>query len=308
MGGLIQGAISSADGTARFVYQPVENLVDSSIPFVSAIASRTQKRAKRRRQTHILNHGVPLISVVMPMHNAESTVGQAIESLLGQDHGNLEILVVNDASVDRSVEIVEALAKRDSRVSLRENTLGRGAALARNVGMNAAQGKYLSFQDSDDVSTPMRLEEQLELLLRDDRAILSRCDYCRVDADGRPVSINGRVVSQSIISMMFDRRKVLDRIGYMQDIPVSEDFEYYRRINLVFGKHERHVYKCHYLAGFDSSSLLFSDGDTHVEGSGVLHTRSEDAQVGLAAIDCWHKKIKAGADPYVGVKGIVRAP
>lgn len=310
VGASVEGLLSSRDGTAKLMYQPMEKLAGGTIPLLSRVARITQGHIERQRTSLIRSHGSPLVSVVMPAHNAESTIRAAIESLLGQEYSNVEILVVDDSSSDSTSSIVETIAKKDARVRLLTNRLGRGAALARNVGMKAALGRYLTFQDADDVSVPERIEYQLAALLGDTHAVLSRCDYSRVDKDGQAIRINGRIIAQSIISMMFDRTLVLGRVGYMQDIPVSEDFEFYRRIKLVFcNKSERHIFKCHYLAGFQPDSLLFSDGSTNVDSEGeVNHERSKEAQEGLAAIDTWHAELDAGADPYVAVDGRMRSP
>ncbi len=297
--------LSSQDGTARFAYQPLENLAKSSLPVVASVARLSQERMRRARTKLIQSYGSPLVSIVMPAHKAEASIVSAIESLLGQQYSNLEILVVDDSSSDATYSAVEKITKTHPRVRLLSNDLGRGAALARNVGMQAATGKYLTFQDADDVSVPERIEHQLAALLSDRRAVLSRCDYSRVDKSGQAIRINGRIVAQSIISMMFNRTVVLERIGYMQNIPVSEDFEFYRRIKLAFSeKRECHIFKCHYLAGFEPDSLLFSDGQTSIDSRGeVVHERSEAAEDGLVAIDTWHAELKAGADPYVAVDG-----
>jgi glycosyltransferase involved in cell wall biosynthesis len=90
-----------------------------------------------------------LISVIVPVYNSEVFLEKCLSSLINQRYKNLEIIVINDGSSDRSLEIIEGFANRDERVMLvsQEN---RGQSHARNVGIRKATGDYLIFVDSDD--------------------------------------------------------------------------------------------------------------------------------------------------------------
>lgn len=308
LGQRISKFISTEQGTVKLVYSPTEVLAESSLPILSQVARYSLRHASKRRQHSIEIHGTPLVSVIMPAHNAASTIAKSLESLVRQSYSNLEILVVNDGSSDETGAIVEKFAEGDARLRLLDNTLGRGAALARNCGMQMATGNYLCFQDSDDRSTPERIEQQLAILLSNDDAIVSCCDYYRESSGGLALKINGRVLSRSILSMMFERERILERIGYMRNTKVGEDSEYYQRIKLVFGKEcGRHIWKPLYVAGFDEYSLLFSDGNTSVEEDGsIYHYRSEASQRSMESISRWHLEIQMGAAlPYVGPEGDV---
>lgn len=103
------------------------------------------------------------MSVVMPVFNAESTVGAAAESILQQTYPNLELVVVDDGSTDRSVNVVRAL--RDRRVRLLEQA-NQGPGSARRVGVMASRGSYIAVQDADDFSYPHRLSSQVSYLER----------------------------------------------------------------------------------------------------------------------------------------------
>ncbi len=97
------------------------------------------------------------ISVIIPVYNVEKYLSQCIESVLNQSKSNIEIICINDGSTDRSFEILEEYQKNDKRISI-INTPNRGLSLARNEGINAAQGKYVYFVDSDDWIIPKALE------------------------------------------------------------------------------------------------------------------------------------------------------
>ena len=95
----------------------------------------------------------PLISVVVPVYNAEAFLERTVGSILAQTYPNLEILLVNDGSGDRSLAICHELEKRDARIRVFDKENG-GASTARNVGIRNAKGRYIGFVDSDDLILP----------------------------------------------------------------------------------------------------------------------------------------------------------
>lgn len=106
---------------------------------------------------------VPRVSVVIPTYNRERTIVRAVQSVLAQTMGDLEVLVVDDGSTDGTEALVRGIG--DSRVIfLRPYEGNRGPAAARNAGIRAAKGPYVSFQDSDDEWAADKLEKQLRAL------------------------------------------------------------------------------------------------------------------------------------------------
>ncbi|AZO70469.1 MULTISPECIES: glycosyltransferase family A protein [unclassified Mesorhizobium] len=104
----------------------------------------------------------PLISVLLPVYNAEPYVAAAIQSILRQDYGRLEVIAINDGSTDKSLEILERFRGDDSRVSIisREN---RGLVASLNEGLRMAQGELVARMDADDFAYPWRLSRQAAL-------------------------------------------------------------------------------------------------------------------------------------------------
>lgn len=94
-----------------------------------------------------------LISVIMPVYNVADYLSQSIESVLNQDHRNLELILIDDGSTDASSAICDAYAAQDSRVRVIHQANG-GAAAAKNTGLRIAVGTYLCFVDSDDYLEP----------------------------------------------------------------------------------------------------------------------------------------------------------
>ena len=106
----------------------------------------------------------PLVSVVMPVYNSEKYVAEAIESILGQTFSDFELIIVDDGSQDRSPEIIREYERQDDRVRLLRQEGNMGVATARNRGIDEAGGEFLALMDSDDISLPTRLEQQLRFL------------------------------------------------------------------------------------------------------------------------------------------------
>ena len=94
-----------------------------------------------------------MISVIMPVYNVAQYLPQSIESVLNQDYRNMELILIDDGSKDASGEICDRYARSDSRVRVIHQKNG-GAAAAKNAGLRAASGEYLSFVDSDDYLQP----------------------------------------------------------------------------------------------------------------------------------------------------------
>src|SRR5436853_3610991 len=92
----------------------------------------------------------PLLSVVVPVHDVEEYVGEALASILDQDYRRLEVVVVDDGSTDSSGQVADSIAARDSRVRV-VHTANHGLGAARNEGVRHAAGELLAFADSDDV-------------------------------------------------------------------------------------------------------------------------------------------------------------
>lgn len=128
----------------------------------------------------------PIVSVIMPVFNAERYVAQAVESVLAQTVKDLEVIVVIDGSTDHSSEVVKKF--EDPRLRLMEHPTNLGIASARNTGLRSAKGQYIAFCDADDRwSSITKLQDQLLLLKSSDEAIGTYCAALVIDAAGRRI-------------------------------------------------------------------------------------------------------------------------
>lgn len=104
----------------------------------------------------------PTVSVVIPSYNREDSIVPAIESVLAQSYSDFELIVVDDASTDRTVAAMQSIT--DPRLKIIAQEHNAGASVARNIGIEAAQGTWIAFHDSDDIWLPDKLERQMALL------------------------------------------------------------------------------------------------------------------------------------------------
>lgn len=106
----------------------------------------------------------PVVSVVMPVYNGERFVREAVNSILGQTLKEFEFVIVDDASTDRTPDILQEFAARDSRLRVYRMTQNIGAASARNEGSRVATAGLIAVMDADDISLPHRLRKQVRFL------------------------------------------------------------------------------------------------------------------------------------------------
>jgi Glycosyl transferase family 2 len=131
---------------------------------------------------NIMTHKT-LVSVLMPSYNCAPFIGAAIESVLAQTFSEFELLVIDDGSTDRTTEIVTRYADSDSRVRL----IGRdhyGLVETLNYGLDLARGCYLARLDSDDITTPQRLEVQKNFLDAHPEVVIIGSAYVPIDQLG----------------------------------------------------------------------------------------------------------------------------
>lgn len=119
----------------------------------------------------------PLVSVVMPVHNAQSFVSQAIQSIVAQTFKNFEFLILDDYSTDDSLKIIKKWAKKDARIRIIRNTKAKGVSSAANQLHKAARGTFIARMDADDIAEPTRLQKQLAIFKKYPKTIVvgSQC-------------------------------------------------------------------------------------------------------------------------------------
>lgn len=106
-----------------------------------------------------------LVSIITPSYNSAKFIGKTIDSVISQTYKNWEMIIIDDCSTDSSAEFIKTYEEKDSRIKLVQLKENSGAAVARNIGIQLAQGRFIAFLDSDDSWLPEKLEKQLKFML-----------------------------------------------------------------------------------------------------------------------------------------------
>jgi glycosyltransferase involved in cell wall biosynthesis len=129
----------------------------------------------------------PLVSIALSMHNAAATIESAIRSLLAQSFVDWELIVLDDGSSDRSVELVQAFA--DDRIQVHSDGRQVGLATRLNQAIDLAHGRYIARMDADDVAYPERLARQVEFLEAHADVDVLGAGMMVFEGDGTPVGV-----------------------------------------------------------------------------------------------------------------------
>ena len=190
----------------------------------------------------------PMVSVVMPNFNKSEFLADTIESVLSKSMGELELLIVDDASTDSSPEIARRYARRDARITLLRNTTTGGVSAARNIGLRFSRGPYIGFIDSDDLYAPSKLEKQLAALGQS-TSLVSYCGYRQIDEKGGelppsrfPVYKGSGNIFGVVLAGMFGlkttilrSRACFDRVGpFDESLAFSEDLDMILRLSMNY--------------------------------------------------------------------------
>lgn len=149
----------------------------------------------------------PLISVIIPIYNVEKYIRQCIDSVIGQTYKNLEIILVDDGSLDNSPQICDEYAQRDNRIKVIHKENGHVSS-ARNVGIDASTGEFIMFTDSDDFIDRNMVEDLLALQVKT-LADISCCEVKRY-VNGESIQITHTHLDASITE--FDRDTLLRKL------------------------------------------------------------------------------------------------
>lgn len=120
----------------------------------------------------------PLLSVIIPCYNGEKCIGRCINSIIKQSYINLEILIIDDGSIDNSLQICENIAKTDARIRV-IHQYNQGSSLTRKNGIDLAEGDYITFVDVDDWIHPQMYELMMKGMISEN-ADIAQCGVCDV--------------------------------------------------------------------------------------------------------------------------------
>jgi len=151
-----------------------------------------------------MSENLPLVSIIVPVYNAERYIIRSLNALLEQSYRQLEILLVDDGSADASLHLLEEMRTKDSRIRVLSKKNG-GAASARNLGIQHANGAYYAFVDADDYISPFFVEALLTVALRE-KTKISVCGFFWTD---HPEAVFPSVKPSELSVTVFSKRAYL---------------------------------------------------------------------------------------------------
>ena len=182
----------------------------------------------------------PLVTIAMPVYNAEHYIKKAIDSILNQTYSNWELVMVNDGSFDRSEEII--LSYSDPRIRYFKNEINSGIVKTRNRCLELARGKYIAVLDNDDVALPQRLEMQVSFLeanydygvcgsyweiINDNDQLVAKVKIPLTDTDIKTYQIFNNCYCASTVMMRAD---LVKEAKYQEGSDMLEDYNLYHRL------------------------------------------------------------------------------
>ena len=178
---------------------------------------------ERRAEDYIAG----LVSVIIPVYNAENHIDQTLQSVFTQTYKNIEVVIVDDRSRDKSAEIIAEYQKKHPEIIFFKQPENKGAGHARNKALELGRGQYAAFLDADDIWKPEKIEKQVELLQR------KKGGFCftaieMIDGNGKVIK-GKRKVKEEIDYDFLLSNTMIPTSGVMIDRTVKGDFRMHLR-------------------------------------------------------------------------------
>ncbi|MFC3024824.1 glycosyltransferase family 2 protein [Vibrio zhugei] len=179
-----------------------------------------------------------LVSIITPTHNSEKFIEETIRSVLEQTYIYWELIIIDDCSHDSSFDIIKRYSDLDERIKVFQLDKNSGAAVARNLGIEKANGRFISFLDSDDLWAKDKLASQVEFMLKNNKDF-SFSAYYLIDEQGKEIGLVNvpkyvkyrdilKTCSIGCLTVMYDTKK-LGKV-YMPLIRKRQDFGLWLKI------------------------------------------------------------------------------
>ncbi|WP_270568130.1 glycosyltransferase family 2 protein, partial [Clostridium beijerinckii] len=232
---------------------------------------------------------MPGVSIIIPVYNVQKYLKKCLESVIRQTMKDIEIIIINDGSIDNSLEICRQYSKNDKRIKLIDKK-NEGVSKARNTGILHATGKYICFVDSDDWIESNMIENLYNFVLVNDSDFCmcnfikeneSKCDYVRSNLDKKV--LNENEIKKHLLIPLIERddnekehilarfrtpwgklfkRDIIEKynIRFKEDLIIGEDFLF----NLDFLIHANKViisdkFHYHYINNTNSATMKYKD-------------------------------------------------
>lgn len=237
------------------------------------------------------------VSVIMACHNSACYLDEAVQSVLGQTLSDLELILIDDASTDNTLDIANRYRLRDSRVLVLSQAINSGAAIARNQAINIARGEWIGILDSDDVAMPSRFEEQMKVAEKDSGIVIIGSNAISMDSTGQLIKEHKYPTTHKALMKRLTRSRafpVHSSMVYLADavkslsgfnplyVP-SEDYDLWLRLSEI-GK----------LTSIDKTLVKI-----RIHGQSVSRSQGATLQIrnGIAASVCYFLRHNGFSDP-----------
>jgi glycosyltransferase involved in cell wall biosynthesis len=189
----------------------------------------------------------PLVSIIIPLYNAQDFVLESIASALNQTYQNIELIVVDDYSTDNSYDLVSSL--NSPKITLVRNNK-KGGCAARNYGFELSKGDYIQYLDADDILSPNKIKEQLTLIVNNPNTIAS-CGWTRFTSSYENLEVKPQYINQSYreayqwlidswtrnemgqTSIWLTPRVIIEKAGnWNEQLSINQDGEFFCRVIL----------------------------------------------------------------------------
>lgn len=144
------------------------------------------------------------VSIIMPTYNAGEFISHTIDSVISQSYTDWELLIIDDKSIDNTVEVVSTYIDNEPRIRLFSNEVNSGAGVSRNLGLENAKDRYIAFLDSDDLWVKDKLNLQLEFM-HENNAPISHTSFTFIDENGD--DRKGMVSVSSLVNLESNLKK-----------------------------------------------------------------------------------------------------
>ena len=214
---------------------------------------------------------VPKVSVIIPTHNREAFIREAIDSVISQSYSDWEIIIIDDASEDGTEKIVKEYTRTEPRIKYFKNEKNLGIAKSRNRGLELANGIYIAPLDSDDIWLDKdKLKKQVEFLDANPDYALLGGGIMHINAESKPIKKVLFPVYDSLIrniilqynpfaqsTLLFRKKVALECGGYSTEYKICDDYDLWLKI----GKNHKFTNIPQVLAGY------------RVHGGNITHTK-----------------------------------
>ncbi len=153
-----------------------------------------------------------LVSIITPSYNAEIYIAQTIESVMRQSYANWEMLISDDGSTDQTAAIVEDYQKKDQRIKLFKLKQNSGVAVARNLSIKHAKGRFIAFLDADDLWYPEKLTVQVDVMLKKKLSV-SFSSYRQMNENGEDIKVQVNAIEHLYFSKLLKNNYIGNLTG-----------------------------------------------------------------------------------------------